>query len=50
MVEQVCRLASSFPVEPGILGTVMSCIQGEIPTGLSVLMVHFDRDCFLTGR
>ena len=35
----VGELASSFPVVQGILGTVMSCIQSEIPTGMSVLIL-----------
>ena len=33
MVEWICRLVSSLPVVPGILSTVMSCIQGGIPIG-----------------
>ena len=49
-VEWICKLASSHPVVPGILGTAISCIQGGIPIGLSVLMVLFGRYCFLTGR
>ena len=49
-VERVCRLASSLPAVPGILSTTMSCIQGGIAVGFSVLVVHFGQYCFLTGR
>ena len=49
-VKWICRLASPLPVVPCILGMAMSCIQGGIPIGISVLMVLFGWYCFLAGR